>query len=147
MLLNFDGKEIDMRKTEKIALSLVLISVLLWISVYVALFDVIDEPVEIFILLAIVLSILSVTLGIMCIVKRIKKSASSYLTFGIINALLDIAIIIYAVYDIKTDNSWMFNGLKGYLLLWFIAPIPVVLIIVDVIVYFVKKKKKGENKI
>lgn len=72
-------------------------------------------------------------------IGRVKKKISAYLAFGIVNAVLELIIVIYSVCDLLLDSGIM-AGIRGYLLLVFVAPIPVILIIIDVIVYLMKRK-------
>ena len=50
-------------------------------------------------------------------------------------------IVLYAAYDLLTDTGMM-AGLAGLLLLCFVAPIPLVLGIIDILLYVKRKRKQ-----
>ena len=64
--------------------------------------------------------------------------------FGISCAVFELILVLFAIYNLMTDTGMM-AGLLGYLPLTYVAPIPVVLIIIDIIVYFVKKISGGKE--
>lgn len=93
-----------------------------------------------------VITILSwITVILSKIAERRTKPVNICVLFGVIN-LLALAIAIgYGVYDIKTDTSIFLPGIIGTLILLFVVPFLAVLLIVDIIVYFVKRKRSGKE--
>lgn len=131
-----------MNRLEKISITILLITIILWriiagiINTY--LFGTI---ITIVVMAAIVLSIVSVCMCGVCLVRRFTKNASPYKVFGVIDIILEAFIVGYAIYDILTDTG-MLAGIFGYLMLCFVAPIPVILLIADIFLYFVKSRKR-----
>lgn len=75
------------------------------------------------------------------IIKAIRKKASPYFVFAIVNFVLGMGTAIFSIYDIKTDTDEWFRGLVGTVLLVFVIPFIIVLLIIDFIAW------KNSNKI
>lgn len=124
-----------MKTKEKITLVVLAVTVALWVLAAAK----IGKSINLLLIYgAIVCSIVCLGLAGSCLAGRMKKRISPYLSFGIINAVIELVIVAYSQYDIRC-NSGMMAGVIGKLLMYFIAPVPVILIIIDVIVYLVKK--------
>lgn len=131
-----------MNRFEKITITIVLIAIVLWVTgigVINTYFPIRDSLAVLE--AAIVMSIISVCMGGVCLAKRFMKHASPYKVFGMIDMMLEVFIVGYAIYDLMTDTG-MFAGIFGFLLLCYVAPIPVILLIVDVCLYFAKAKNR-----
>lgn len=70
----------------------------------------------------------------------IRKDISPYCVFAVVNAVIVIGTVGYSFYDIKIDTSFL-AGVTGYLVLIFFVPFNVVLLIIDLIVWLINKKK------
>lgn len=79
------------------------------------------------------------------IAERRTKPVNICVLFGVINLLALTIAIGYGIYDIKTDTSIFLPGITGTLTLLFVAPFLAVLLIVDIIVYFIKRKRSGKD--
>lgn len=66
--------------------------------------------------------------------------------FGAIDIILEAFIVGYAIYDIMTDTG-MLAGIFGFLMLCFVAPIPVILLIADIFLYFLKARRSRKKRI
>lgn len=73
------------------------------------------------------------------VVKQIRKKASPYCIFAVVNFLIGISISIFSIYDIKTNVDEWFGGLLGTILLVFVIPFIILLLIIDFVVW--KKSK------
>lgn len=130
-----------MSKFEKITITSVLITIVLWVTGIAVINIYLSNFIALALLeTAIVLSIISVCMCGVCLAKRFMKHTSPYRVFGIIDMMLEVLIVGYAIYDLMTDTG-MFAGILGFLLLCYVAPIPVILLIVDVCLYFAKARK------
>ena len=69
------------------------------------------------------------------------KSASPYLVFAVTDILIGVCVAAYAIYDIQTSTGW-FAGLLGVLLLISVLPIAAVFLLVDILVWWLKKPKQ-----
>lgn len=132
-----------MSRFEKITITIVLIAIVLWVTGIGVINTYLSDS---FVVLeaAIVLSITSVCMGGVCLAKRFMKHASPYKVFGMIDMALEVFIVGYGIYDLMTDTG-MFAGILGFLLLCYVAPIPVILLIVDVCLYFAKARKNRRS--
>ena len=128
-----------MSRLEKITISIVLIAIVLWVTGIGVINTYLSDSIVV-LEAAIVLSIISVCMGGVCLAKRFIKHASPYKVFGIVDMALEVFIVGYAIYDLMTDTG-MFAGIFGFLLLCYVAPVPVILLIVDVCLYFAKARK------
>ncbi|MDE5817797.1 MAG: hypothetical protein K2I07_00530 [Lachnospiraceae bacterium] len=128
-----------MSRLEKITITLILIAIILWVIGVGVINTYLSDSIVVF-ESAIVLSIISVCLCGVCLAKRFMKHASPYKVFGIVDIMLEAVIVGYAIYDLMTDTG-MLAGILGFLLLCFVAPIPVILLIIDVCLYFAKERK------
>ncbi|MBD5530842.1 MAG: hypothetical protein HDQ98_01385 [Lachnospiraceae bacterium] len=129
-----------MSRFEKITITIVLIAIVLWITAV----RVINRYSLAVLGAAIGLSIISVCMGGVCLAKRFMKHTSPYKVFGMIDMVLEVFIVGYAIYDLMTDTG-MLAGILGFLLLYCVAPIPVILLIVDVCLYFAKARKNRRH--
>lgn len=128
-----------MSRVEKITITIVLIAIVLWVTEVGVINTYLADSLGV-LEFAIVLSIISACMCGVCLAKRFMKNASPYKVFGIVDMMLEVFIVGYAIYDLMTDTG-MFAGLLGFLLLCFVAPIPVILLIVDVVLYLAKARK------
>lgn len=134
----------NMKQVKKIMISVVIVTVILWIMTAV----IINYSLPggwILLIFAIVSSILSICMVCVWLIGKIKPGISPYKLFGITDMVIEGMIVIYAVYDILTDTGMM-AGIKGFLMLCFIAPIPLILLIIDIILYVKSKKKNTDIK-
>lgn len=132
-----------MSRFEKITISIVLVAIVLWVIGIGVINTYLSDSIVV-LEAAIVLSIISVCMGGVCLAKRFMKHASPYKVFGIVDMTLEVLIVGYGIYDLMTDTG-MFAGIFGILLLCYVAPIPVILLIVDVCLYFVKARKNRRH--
>lgn len=75
------------------------------------------------------------------VVKQIKKNASPYCVFAVINFLIGISLFIFSIYDINDSDGW-FPGLVGSILLAFVIPFIILLFIIDFVVWKKSKSKQ-----
>lgn len=94
---------------------------------------------------AIIFSLLFVCFLVIAIMQKINKNISPYLVFAIVDGVIGISVLAYAIYDILTDTGW-FAGLLGTILLIFVAPIFTVFLLIDFGAWLWKRKKGTEGK-
>lgn len=78
------------------------------------------------------------------IAEGFGKPVNICVLFGGIDLLAIVIAVGYGIYDIMTDTGFL-AGLWGYLILIYVVPFLAVLLIVDIIVYFVKRKRSGKE--
>jgi hypothetical protein len=116
-----------------------LISILLWFV------SIVYNPSDFEMILfvgAIVSTATFICLSVVCISRLISRNLSSYAVFAVTDTVLAIAVASYAIYDIKTDTSEFMSGLLGCILLMFVIPTLVLLLVVNLIIWWIKRKKK-----
>lgn len=102
------------------------------------------EPVNLkvlFMLAAVVFTIVFVCFLAVSISQRLHKNISPYRVFAVTDGVIGIGVVIYAVYSIMTDTGW-FAGFIGVALLVVALPSIVILLILD---FFVWKSKKSNK--
>ena len=72
--------------------------------------------------------------------RRVKTDISPYRVFAVVDGLIGLCVAAYAVYDILTDTGW-FAGMLGIVLLLLVLPITLVLLLLDFLVWKVRKAK------
>lgn len=72
--------------------------------------------------------------------KRNKKS-SPYRIFAIVDGIIGVCVLAYALYDFMTDTGW-FAGMTGMLLLLFVMPIILILLLGDFLVWKFQRMEK-----
>ena len=72
--------------------------------------------------------------------RRVKTDISPYRVFAVVDGLIGLCVAVYAVYDILTDTGW-FAGMLGIVLLLLVLPITLVLLLLDLLVWKVRKSK------
>ncbi|MGN0496279.1 MAG: hypothetical protein ACI4GW_08665 [Lachnospiraceae bacterium] len=132
------------KRFEKILISIMILTVILWFMT-VAIINYSLRGGLILLMFAIVGSILSICMVCVWLIGKIKPGISHYKLFGITDMVIEGMIVIYAVYDMLTDTGMM-AGIKGFLMLCFVAPIPLILLIIDIILYVKSKKKNTDIK-
>lgn len=75
------------------------------------------------------------------IAARTGKSISSYKVFGIVDLLILLFFLGIALWDIYLSNEF-FSGLLGIILFFSIIPATALFFIIDVCVYFIRRRKK-----
>lgn len=131
---------INRHRLKKIMISEMILTVILWIMV-VVFFNNFFPGYLIVLLLAIVASIVTLCMVCVWLIGKIKPGISPYKLFGIADMIIEVIIVSYAIYDMLTDTGIM-AGIAGFLLMCFVAPIPLVLLVIDIILYIKSKKKK-----
>lgn len=96
-------------------------------------------------LFAIAFMILFLCFLAVAISKKLNKNISSYRLFAIVDGLIGVCVLAYAVFDIINDTGW-FAGLTGMLLLIFVMPIILTLLLGDFLVWKFRKTRKKEFK-
>lgn len=91
-------------------------------------------------LTAIALSIAFVCFFVIIVVKVLWKNTSPYRIFAVTDSLIGAGVLIYSIHDIMTSTG-MFAGFLGALLIIFIMPIVIGLLIADLVVWVVNKRK------
>ena len=86
-------------------------------------------------------TMLFVSFGVLTLARKLWKTVSPYRVFALVNGCIGLAVLIYAIYDIKTDTGW-FAGLFGVMLLVFVLPFPAVLLVIDFAVWLFHKIQK-----
>jgi len=89
---------------------------------------------------AVAIAMLMVKLGL-CIAAKLNKSISSYRLFAVVNSIIGIGCVIFAIYDIRTDDGFM-AGLLGYMILMFVVPFILLMLLIDYL--FWKRKMKND---
>ena len=74
-------------------------------------------------------------------VTQIWKNVSPYRVFAISNIVIGICIALFAGHDIKNDRSFI-PGLKGGLLLFSVAPYIELLLVIEFIIWLIKRPKE-----
>ena len=74
------------------------------------------------------------------ILKKFAKKASPYLLFAIADIIIGLLILGFAIYDFNTAEG-EFAGILGEMALLIGEPIVVVLLIIDIIVWFKSRRK------
>lgn len=123
-----------MRRNCFIALAALLVSIMLWII------EIVFVPSNIVFVGAILSTIICIGFSLISIVNRISAKASPYLVFAITDIIIGVFVTIYSVYDIHTDKGIM-AGLLGIILLLFVVPCSVVLLVIDVVVWIINRRK------
>lgn len=124
-----------MRRNCFIALAALLVSIMLWII------EIVFVPSNNIVFVGAILStIICIGFSLICIVNRISAKASPYLVFAITDIIIGVFVTIYSVYDIHTDKGIM-AGLLGFILLLFVVPCSVVLLVIDVVVWIINRRK------
>ena len=72
--------------------------------------------------------------------QRVNTDISPYRVFAVVDGLIGLCVAVYAVYDILTDTEW-FAGMLGIVLLLLVLPITLVLLLLDLLVWKVRKSK------
>lgn len=93
---------------------------------------------------AIAFSIVFLCFLVIAICKKKGKSISPYRTFAIVDAIIGLCVLLYALFDIATDTGW-FAGLTGMLLLIFVLPINLLLLLIDFLIWKKKNSKKAKK--
>lgn len=75
-----------------------------------------------------------------------KRVPSPYLLFGIIIGILMVTFAVWGIYDLKTDEG-LLPGLLGALVLWFVVPFLMVVLVIDIILGLVQRKKNRKNNV
>lgn len=78
------------------------------------------------------------------IAEGFGKTVNMCVLFGGIDLLAIVIAAGYGIYDMMTDTGFL-PGLLGYLILISVVPFLAVLLIVDIIVYFIKRKRSGKE--
>ena len=81
---------------------------------------------------------------IIAISKKIKPNISSYRIFAIVDGILGLCILAYALFDIATDTGW-FAGLFGMLLLMFVLPIHLILLLGNFLLWKYHRRKNKSS--
>lgn len=131
---------INRHRVKKIMISVIILTILLWIMA-AAIINYSLSGGWILLIFAIVASILSICMVCVWLIGKIKHGISPYKLFGIADMIIEVIIVSYAIYDMLTDTGIM-AGIAGFLLMCFVAPIPLVLLVIDIILYIKSKKKK-----
>lgn len=92
-------------------------------------------------LFAIAFMILFLCFLAIAISKKLNKNISPYRLFAIVDGLIGVCVLTYAVFDIINDTGW-FAGLTGMLLLIFVMPIILTLLLGDFLVWKFRKTRK-----
>lgn len=94
---------------------------------------------------AIYLTILSICLSSVCIVKQIHKTASPYRIFAVTDILLGIGIFWMAIADFMTDDD-VLPGFLGAILLVFVIPFILLLLLSDVMLLKYNQRKNSDKR-
>ena len=83
----------------------------------------------------------AICVGITVLVKKLGVKKSPYLIFGVVDVVLGILILIFALIDFKVSVG-EFAGFFGQLALIIGEPIVGGLLLIDIIVWLVNRKKQ-----
>ena len=127
-----------MAKHVKITLALCAAALLFWFVLIVL------NPANLELILA--LAAVALTIAAVCslavsIGRAVNSKVSPYLVFAAADLLIAVCVAAYTVYDIQTSTGW-FAGLLGVLLLISVLPIAAVFLLVDILVWWLKKPKQ-----
>ena len=92
------------------------------------------------ILTAVAIAMLLVQLGLW-IGSKINKSVSPYRLFAVVNSIIGIGCVLFAIYDIRTDDGFM-AGLLGYMILMLVVPFILLMLLIDYLLW--KRKMKND---
>ena len=94
---------------------------------------------------AIAFSIAFLCFLVIAICKKKAPNLSSYRIFAMVDIIIGLGILLYALYDIATDTGGFADGLTGMLLLLFVLPSNLILLLGDYLVWKISVFKKGKN--
>ncbi|MBP3610594.1 MAG: hypothetical protein J6J42_09690 [Lachnospiraceae bacterium] len=75
--------------------------------------------------------------------QKRNKNASPYRIFAIVDGIIGVCVLAYALYDFMTDTGW-FAGMTGMLLLLFVMPVILLILLGDFLVW--KFRETGKKK-
>lgn len=95
-------------------------------------------------IIAVIIIYVLVILGLSKLVNklfaRFNKHISNYLVIGIVDVFVGLLVLGLALLDILTPGGDL-NGFIGQILLIFLEPIALVILILDIVLWLIKKKK------
>ncbi|MBQ8767704.1 MAG: hypothetical protein IJZ16_12985 [Clostridia bacterium] len=135
-----------MKKLTKLA---VIFGIMAIISItYCLISDNWNEIYTVAVIASFVFSIATVSTLITMLIKYVRgkrkgKETNGYIVFGIINLILILLLIIISVWDLMTATGFM-AGLFGVVGLCYGVPVFCIPLLVDIILYFISKRKKNK---
>ncbi len=85
--------------------------------------------------------LISIGISFLFIALLAKKSRlSKYRIFAVINGIAALSIFGYAMYTILFGD-WLMSELTGYVLLFYVLPVNIILLLIDYILYNKNKKE------
>ncbi len=72
--------------------------------------------------------------------KKRNKKLSPYRIFAIVDGIIGVCVLAYALYDFMTDTGW-FAGMTGMLLLLFVMPVILLILLGDFLVWKFRETK------
>lgn len=127
-----------MSKYTKTTLILFILAALFWMMCIIA------EPANlelIFALAAVFCSIVFLCLMAVSISQRMNKNLSPYRVFALVDALIGLGVVLYAVYDILTDTGF-WAGITGIVLLVTVLPMTLLLLLADFLAFHISQNRK-----
>lgn len=127
-----------MSKYTKTTLILFVLAALFWMMCIIA------EPANlelIFALAAVFCSIVFLCLMAVSISQRMNKNLSPYRVFALVDALIGLGVVLYAVYDILTDTGF-WAGITGIVLLVTVLPMTLLLLLADFLAFHISQNRK-----
>lgn len=127
-----------MSKYTKTTLILFILAALFWMMCIIA------EPANlelIFALVAVFCSIGFLCLMAVSISQRMNKNLSPYRVFALVDALIGLGVVLYAVYDILTDTGF-WAGITGIVLLVTVLPMTLLLLLADFLAFHISQNRK-----
>lgn len=79
-------------------------------------------------------------IGIVIRVKKNKPFADNLSVF-VVDLLMELFLIPFAIYDMTAHSGEFFGGLFGFLILIFIVPVPALSLVVNLVQFLVRRKK------
>lgn len=93
-------------------------------------------------LAAVIAAAVTVCFLVTAVGKQIRPQISAYKLFGWADTVIGVIVLAYSVYDLRTDTGFL-AGFVGAFYILCVLPALVLILLLDLILYFVAKRKSG----
>lgn len=115
------------------------VTALIWLSDLVIQLPAIEFQIG---MAAIIAAAVTVCFLVTAVGKQIRPQISAYKLFGWADAVIGLIVLAYSVYDLRTDTGFL-AGLVGAIFILCVLPALALILLIDLILYFVAKRKAG----